>query len=135
MRGDEEGVSISGKAAHHVALGVEHQEAIPSDKGLADQVQHGLGLAPADAAKDQEMPGLALAPHGDGWHQRHALAVDSALSGAGPCKSLQASTARLQPGPANDPQRGGLETKAQREAEQRHEPDQAGANDGPEPKL
>jgi hypothetical protein len=96
------GVSISGKAAHHVALGVEHQDAIPSDKGFADQVQHGLGLAAANAAEDQEMPCLALAPYGDRWHQRDTLAVDPALGGAGPDKDLQASTARVQLRAAND---------------------------------
>jgi hypothetical protein len=32
MRSDEEGVSISGKAAHNVALGIEHPEAIPYEQ-------------------------------------------------------------------------------------------------------
>lgn len=135
MRSDEEGVSISAKAAHHVALGVEHQQAIPSGTGRVDQVQHGLGLAAADAAKDQEMPCLALATYRDGWHQRHAIAVDPALGGAGPGEGLQAPAARLQPAPANDPERGGIDAKAQRKAEQRHEPGQAEANNGPEPEL
>jgi len=102
MRSDEEGVSHSRKAAHHVALGVEHQEAIPSGKSLVDQVQHGLGLATADAAKDQEMPCFALAPNGDRRHQGYAFAVDPALGGAIPGKGLQAPTACLQPCPAND---------------------------------
>src|SRR5271169_834456 len=108
MRSDEEGVSISAKAAHHVALGVEHQQAIPSGTGRVDQVQHGLRLAAADAAKDQEMPCLALAPYGDGWHQRNAIAVDPALGGSSPGKGLQTSTARLQPRAANDPEREGF---------------------------
>jgi hypothetical protein len=92
---DKQGVSLGGKTAHHVALGVEHQDAVLAGNSFVDQMQHGLGLAAADAAEDQEVPRLAFTPHGDGWQQGNTVAVDPALGGAIPGKGLQAPTARL----------------------------------------
>jgi hypothetical protein len=51
----------------------ENQEAIPADKRFIDQLQHGLGLAAADAAHNQEVPCLPFAPQRDGRHECNSL--------------------------------------------------------------
>jgi hypothetical protein len=88
MGSDKQGSSLRRKTAHHVALGVEHQHAVLAGNCFVDQVQHGLGLAATDAAKNQKVPRLALAPQRDRWHQGDALAVDPGLAGASSGKGL-----------------------------------------------
>jgi hypothetical protein len=135
MGRDEQRFSQCGKTAHHVPLGIQHQEAVLAGNGLADQVQHGLRLATADAAKDQEMPSLAFAPQRNGRYQGDAFAVDLALAGASLGKRLQASAADLQPRPAKNPHRLRSEAKAQGKDKQHQESDKTKTTDGPEPDL
>ena len=135
MRRQEERRALSRKAGHHVALGVEHQEAIVAADGFDDQMQHGLRLAAADAAKNQEMSCLAVATERDRRQQLDAMPVNPALAGAGPREGFQPCRACLQPRAARDLEGRLIDAKAESEAEQRQEADHGPTGDGQAPKI
>lgn len=135
MRRHEERRALSRKAGHHVALGVEHQEAIVAADRFDDQMQHGLRLAAADAAKNQEMPCLAVATERDRRQQLDAVPVNPAFAGAGPREGFQPCRACLQPRAARDLEGRPIDAKAESEAEQRQEAEHGPTGDGQAPKI
>lgn len=126
---------MSGQASHHVAFGVEHQDAIVAADGLDDQMQHGLRLAAANAAENQEMPCLAVEAERDRRHQLDAAPVNPAFARAGSREGFQPRRAYLQPRAPRDLEGGAIGAKAKGESEQRHEADRGPADDRHAAKL
>ena len=115
---------MSGQAGHHVALGVEHEDAIVA-ADIASMIRCSMVcvLPPPTLPRIRKCRVSRSRPSAIERQQLDAVPVNPALAGAGPREGFQPCRAAVQPRAARDLEGRPVDAKAESEAEQRQEAD------------